>query len=129
MDNSTQEWKKFFFMKQCSKTLIIFADMLESLQIKMIQDDFEKFILDLKNKNKPLDFELFTRFSSSLLNFYMGSNLLLQIDKMEATKLLCRLFNAGFKNRISVEDIQQLEEFILQDPSLDYSLLQPVFGL
>ncbi|MFZ4260598.1 hypothetical protein ACFRAE_01040 [Sphingobacterium sp. HJSM2_6] len=103
--------------------------MLENTQKKMIQDDFEKFILDLKSKNRPLDFELFTKFSSSLLNFYMGSNLLLPVDKLEATKLLCRLFNAGFKNSITNADIQQLEQFILQDPSLDYSLLQPVFGL
>ncbi|GEM69596.1 hypothetical protein SMI01S_32020 [Sphingobacterium mizutaii NBRC 14946 = DSM 11724] len=103
--------------------------MLTETQQDMINGDFEKFFKDLKSKGKTLDFELFGDYAASILNFYVGSSLLTNQEKAESALLLVRLFNAGLGNVISAADQQEIATVIQQDPTLNYSIIQPVFDL
>ncbi len=95
----------------------------------MIQNDFEKFFKSLSRKGKNLDFEIFGEYASSILNFYVGSALLTPQEKEAGANLLTQLFNAGLGNVISLSDLNEISNVIVQDPTLDYSLIQPVFDL
>ncbi|MEI5985610.1 MULTISPECIES: hypothetical protein [Sphingobacterium] len=102
--------------------------MLTTTQKNMIQDDFEKFIKHLGAERRGLDFQLFGEYAGSILNFYVGSSLLSLAEKPEAALQLSKLFNAGMKNIISATDLQEIAEAISQDTTLNYSVIQPVFG-
>lgn len=95
----------------------------------MLQDDFEKFLKALKQKGSNLDFSLFGIYTGSILNFYVGSAVIAVEDKQEAALQLCHLFNAGLGRVISKSDLKEMAEAISQDTTLDYSVIQPVFGL
>lgn len=95
----------------------------------MLQDDFEKFLNSLQQKGSNLDFSLFGIYAGSILNFYVGSAVIAVEDKQEAALQLCHLFNAGLGRVISKSDLKEMAEAISQDTTLDYSVIQPVFGL
>lgn len=95
----------------------------------MLQDDFEKFLNSLQQKGSNLDFSLFGIYAGSILNFYVGSAIIAVEDKQEAALQLCHLFNAGLGRAISKSDLKEMAEAISQDTTLDYSVIQPVFGL
>ncbi len=101
--------------------------MLTATQINMIQGDFEKFLTFLRSQKRVLDFDVFGEYAGSVLNFYLGSALIISADKVEAAKVLTNLFNMGLKNIISKEDVLEIAESIAQDTSLDYTILQPIF--
>lgn len=93
----------------------------------MIQSDFEKFFRSLQKQNKILDFELFGKYGSSILNFYVGSSLLNVQQKSEASHYLCGLFNAGLGNIISTNDLMEISDVIFKDQTLDYGIINSVF--
>lgn len=95
----------------------------------MLQDDFEKFLKALHLKGGNLDFSLFGIYSGSILNFYVGSSVIAIEDKQEAALQLCDLFNAGLGKVISKADLKEMASAISQDTTLDYAVIQPVFGL
>jgi len=103
--------------------------MLNPVQKNMLQDDFEKFLKALQQKGSNLDFSLFGIYAGSILNFYVGSAVIAVEDKQEAALQLCHLFNAGLGRVISKSDLKEMAEAISQDTTLDYSVIQPVFGL
>ncbi len=102
--------------------------MLTAAEKNMIQGDFEKFLQHLKQNKLSLSFDSYGDYAVSVLNFYVGSSLLKPADKREAAQFLTQLFNAGFQNRISQADIQEIAESIAQDPTLEYQFLQPIFS-
>ncbi|WP_160366792.1 hypothetical protein [Sphingobacteruim zhuxiongii] len=119
--------RRFIFGILKSIGNVYFCEMLTATQTNMIQGDFEKFLTFLRSQKRGLDFDVFGDYAGSVLNFYMGSSLIIPADKLEAAKELTNLFNAGLKNIISKEDVLEIAESIAQDTSLDYSILQPIF--
>lgn len=103
--------------------------MLTQIQQDMIRGDFEKFLNSLRSKKRSIDFDLFGEYAVSILNFYVGSSLLTIQEKSDAADILVRLFNAGLGNRISHSDLKEIAASVIQDPTLDYSIIQPVFDL
>ena len=94
----------------------------------MIQGDFEKFFKSLEKQHKILDFELFGVYGASILNFYVGSSLINNQQKNEASQYLSTLFNAGLGNVITKEDLLEISATIYKDPTIDYSIINVVFG-
>ena len=91
--------------------------------------DFEKYMQYILQLNAPFTLEAFVAFSTSLVNFYTGSQLIATSERNESALFLCRLFNAGLGNQINEEDLKQISALIVADQgSLDYTLLQPVFS-
>lgn len=94
----------------------------------MIRTDFEKFFKHLTTQQKTLDFEVFGSYAVSVLNFYVTSGCLDLKEKQSGCQYLIQLFNAGLGNRISPEDQLEIATVILNDPTLDYSVIGPVFN-
>ncbi|WP_437921372.1 hypothetical protein [Sphingobacterium sp. LRF_L2] len=97
-------------------------------QQEMIVGDFEKFMRYMLAQHKPFSLEIFVSFATSLVNFYQGSNLIRAEQRHEAAFILAHSFNAGIGQQISTEDLQQIVEIIITDLTVDYSILNPIFG-
>ncbi len=93
----------------------------------MIQSDFEKFVKYQMKAFGSFDFQRFGHYAASILNFYVGSSLLLLEEKLDAAWFLTTLYNKGMRNRISDEDMREMAAIFSKDPTLDYSVIQPVF--
>ncbi|WP_103907512.1 hypothetical protein [Sphingobacterium lactis] len=102
--------------------------MLTKEQHSMITGDFEKFFKSLQAQNQPFTFEVFGEFAASILNFYVGSGLILLADKLEGAELLVKSFNAGLGNVITSADQKEIAVSVAQDPTLNYQLIQSIFG-
>lgn len=94
----------------------------------MIQGDFEKFFKSIQKQNRTFDFELFGLYGASILNFYVGSSLITNQQKSEASQHLCTLFNAGLGNIITKDDLVEISTTLVKDPTIDYSIINLVFG-
>ena|SRR5690606_15005361 len=97
-------------------------------QKKMVVGDFEKFMQHILHQGNEFTLEMFIKFGTSLVNFYTGSQLITSIDRKPTGLLLVTCFNKGIGNRISDKDLDEISDFIISDSSLDYSILNPIFG-
>lgn len=95
-------------------------------QQEMIIRDFEKYMHYTTQYNIPFTLERFVTFATSLVNFYSGSSLI--TDRKESALLLSRSFNKGIGNRITQEDLDQIADLIISDPTVDYSILNLIFS-
>lgn len=100
--------------------------MTTELQKMMVQD-FEKYMRYLSQNRIPFTLETFVTFATSLVNFYSGSQLITPSERKDAALVLSGSFNAGIRNQITKEDLDQIAEMIISDPTLDYSILSPIF--
>lgn len=100
---------------------------MEAKLHQTIQTDFEKFVQFRLKQYLGVDFAVFGEYATSVLNFYVGSKLLSNEDKMEAAYFLTQLFNKGLGNKISAEDMIEIAAALIQDATLDYSILHPIF--
>lgn len=101
---------------------------MTTAQQEMITQDFERYIAYVVKQQISFDFPAFLTFSSSLLNFYIGSSLLKVPEKEAAGLFLGNLYNKGLGNRISDEDISSLALLITEDPHIDYAIIQAIFN-
>lgn len=96
-------------------------------QQDMIIGDFEKYMRHALATAQVFSLESFINFASSLVNFYQGSNLIIEAERIETALILSKSFNAGMRNQISDEDIKSIVELIISDLEIDYSILNPIF--
>ena len=94
----------------------------------MIIGDFEKYMHHVLLQKRPFTLETFVSFATSLTNFYSGSQLIDTAERKDTALILSKSFNKGMGNRITDADLDQLSELIISDPTLDYSILNPIFG-
>ncbi|WON93371.1 MULTISPECIES: hypothetical protein [unclassified Sphingobacterium] len=92
-----------------------------------LRSDFEKMMRYCLQKNGDFGFNLFGDYAVSALNFYVGSSILPPNEKREAALFLADLYNAGIRNAISPEDLQEIADVLTQDATLNYQLLAPIF--
>jgi len=97
-------------------------------QKDMAIHDFEKFMRYAIQYEQGLSFEIFVSFSTSLINFYQGSDLIKEAERNEIASILSHAFNAGMGNRISDEDLEEISALIISDRTIDYSVLNPIFA-
>lgn len=101
--------------------------MIEKKTQNLIKQDFEKFMRHRMRSPQGFSLETFVDFGVSLLNFYLGSSLLVRSEKTAAALYLCTLFNGGLKQKIPAEDLQKIADMIVEDQTLDYQMLTPIF--
>lgn len=94
----------------------------------MIVNDFEKFMRYALQQTTPYTIDTFITYSTSLVNFYTGSKLITTAERQQVALELTKRFNAGVGNIITTEDLMEIANLIISDPTLDYSILNPIFG-
>lgn len=92
-----------------------------------LRSDFEKMMRHSLQKSGEFGFYIFGDYAVSVLNFYVGSSILLPEDKHEAALFLANLYNAGVRNRISQKDLHEIAEVVAGDPTLNYQVIAPIF--
>lgn len=102
--------------------------MLEQKKRDTIRADFEKYMRHVLDVRIDFNLETLVSFASSLVNFYAGSNVIGHTEKSDAALYIVQLFNGGLQQKISEEDIEKLKDLVLEDQSIDYQLLAPVFS-
>ncbi len=90
--------------------------------------DFEKYMRFTLQHKQGFTLENFIFFATSLINFYQGSNLIGEADRIDIALILSRSFNAGISNRITNDDLHEIVHLIISDSTIDYSILNPIFG-
>ncbi|MDR0263202.1 MAG: hypothetical protein LBJ04_08235 [Sphingobacterium sp.] len=93
----------------------------------ILRADFEKMMRYCLQKNGDFGFNMFGEYAVSVLNFYVGSGILSLDQKREAALFLANLYNAGIRNAISPEDLEEIADVLKQDATLNYQLLAPIF--
>lgn len=107
---------------------VIFVLMLDQHKRDIVRGDFEKYMRYILENKRPFDLETLVSFASSLVNFYLGSKVIVEKEKADAATYIVLLFNGGLSQKISDEDIAKLKDLILDDNSLDYANLAPIFS-
>ncbi len=97
-------------------------------QRDMAISDFEKYMRFALQHKQGFTLEKFVTFAISLINFYQGSNLISEGDRGDIALIISQSFNAGIGNRISSDDLKEIAELIISDSTIDYSVLNPIFG-
>lgn len=92
-----------------------------------LRSDFEKMMRYSLQKNGDFGFAIFGDYAASVLNFYVGSSILMQNEKPEAALFLANLYNAGIKHVINEQDLQEIAHVLAQDPTLKYQVIAPIF--
>lgn len=92
-----------------------------------LRSDFEKMMRYSLQKNGDFGFSIFGDYATSVLNFYVGSSILTLAEKRDAALFLANLYNAGIKNAIDQQDLQEIADVLAQDPTLNYQVLAPIF--
>lgn len=101
--------------------------MMTNEMKKMIVSDFEKLMRYTVQQNILFTIDTFITYSVSLVNFYTGSKLITEQERYMTAMQLTERFNAGIGNRITDKDLQEIANLITSDPTLDYSILNPIF--
>lgn len=101
--------------------------MLDITKKDMIRTDFEKFFKSLKVRVEGLSFEVFGSYSASVLNFYVSNGLIENTEKQLAGEYLVHLFNAGYGNRISLQDRTTITQLIIDNSDMDYTVIRAIF--
>jgi len=94
----------------------------------MLKSDFEKFMNHSLRQGKGFGFEEFSDYTTSVLNFYVGSSIFMTTDKEDAAYYLCQLYNRGIQNIMTVADMRELATALAGDPTLNYAVLNPIFA-
>lgn len=94
----------------------------------MAIQDFEKFMRHAIQHEHGFSFDIFVSFSTSLINFYQGSNLIKESERKDTALILSQAFNAGMGNRITADDLEEISTLIISDRTIDYSILNPIFA-
>ncbi|TDS17336.1 hypothetical protein [Sphingobacterium paludis] len=97
-------------------------------QRDMAIQDFEKFMRNAIQHEQGFSFDIFISFSTSLINFYQGSNLIKESERKDTALILSQAFNAGMGNRITADDLDEISTLIISDRTIDYSILNPIFA-
>ena len=92
-----------------------------------LKSDFEKFMRHSMHVSGAFGFDVFGDYVTSVLNFYVGSSVLTLEEKVNAAFYLCQLYNKGLKNMMSVTDMKEMSIEFANDPTLDYTVLSPIF--
>ncbi|WP_270090622.1 hypothetical protein [Sphingobacterium sp. SYP-B4668] len=92
-----------------------------------LKTDFQKFMTYCLGTNGGFGFEEFGDYTTSVLNFYVGSSVLKISEKEAAAYYLCQLYNQGIQNVMSRSDMEELAHELAGDPTLEYAVLRPIF--
>lgn len=92
-----------------------------------LRSDFEKMMRYCLQKNGDFGFNVFGDYAVSVLNFYVGSSILPLNEKRAGALFLVNLYNAGIRNAITPEDVEEIADVLTQDKTLNYPLLAPIF--
>jgi hypothetical protein len=95
---------------------------------EILKSDFEKYMRFAVQSTTGFGFDVFGEYAVSVLNFYVGSAILNYQNKIEGSLYLLELYNIGIGGVITKEDREELAQVFAQDPTLDYSVLKPIFG-
>ncbi|UIR57150.1 hypothetical protein LZQ00_04880 [Sphingobacterium sp. SRCM116780] len=93
---------------------------------EMIKSDFEKYMRFALTSTR-FGFDVFGEYAVSVLNFYIGSNILTFSNKLEGAIYLVELYNVGLGGVMSNDDMKELAQVFAHDPTLDYSIIKPIF--
>ncbi|CAM3482256.1 hypothetical protein SPPR111872_02735 [Sphingobacterium prati] len=104
-----------------------FSFLMKDTTKEILRSDFEKMMRHALQKNGDFGFHIFGDYAASVLNFYVGSAILALVEKREAALFLASLYNAGIKNAINQQDLQEIADVLAQDPTLNYQVLAPIF--
>ena len=100
--------------------------MKQELQ-NTLKSDFEKYMHYAMKSGKGYGFEVFGDYVTSVLNFYVASSILNFENKLEASIFITELYNRGLGGVMNSEDVKELAQVFAQDPTLDYSIIKPIF--
>jgi hypothetical protein len=95
---------------------------------KQLEGDFERYMLKFYTKYQRFSIEDFGSFASSILNYNVQNHLIDSNIKKEYAYFLTTLYNKGIGNRITEEHLQVIAEAIASDSSVDFAVIQELFG-
>lgn len=95
---------------------------------KQLENDFERYIFKFYTKYQRFSIEDFGKFASSILNYNVQNHLIDPKIKREYAYFLTTLYNKGIGNRITEEHLQVIAEAISSDSSVDFTVIQELFG-
>jgi hypothetical protein len=95
---------------------------------KQLASDFERYMFKFYTKYQRFSIEDFGKFASSILNYNVQNHLIDPKIKREYAYFLTTLYNKGIGNRISEEHLQVIAEAISSDSSVDFTVIQELFG-
>ncbi|HLS37845.1 MAG TPA: hypothetical protein VK023_06190 [Sphingobacterium bovisgrunnientis] len=95
---------------------------------KQLESDFERYMFKFYTKYQRFSIEDFGKFASSILNYNVQNHLIDQKIKKEYAYFLTTLYNKGIGKRITEEHLQVIAESISSDSSVDFTVIQELFG-
>jgi hypothetical protein len=95
---------------------------------KQLESDFERYMFKFYTKYQRFSIEDFGKFASSILNYNVQNHLIDQKIKKEYAYFLTMLYNKGIGKRITEEHLQVIAESISSDSSVDFTVIQELFG-
>lgn len=97
---------------------------MDILVRKQLEQEFELYMYGLFNESKRFSLEDFGSFATTVLNYYISNNRMVESDKIEAAYYLTSLYNKGIGNRITEDHLQLISKTIADDSSVDFIVLQ-----
>ncbi len=91
-----------------------------------LQHDFEVYMKAQVRTHDGLSLQHFVDFATSLCNYYRTNAFLKTTEKEPAARYLCALFNRGLKQPIDAEDVHTITALIIEDQTVDYTILKPI---
>lgn len=95
---------------------------------KQLEKDFEQYMIKFYTKFQRFSIEDFGKFASSVLNYNVQNHLIDPRIKKEYAYFLTTLYNKGIGNRITEEHLQLIAQAIAVDSTVDFSVIQELFG-
>ena len=102
--------------------------MIDFETSNLLARDFEKYMLMFYTKHKRFTLEDFGSFASTVLNFSVQNQQINSGLKKEYAYFLTTLYNKGMGNRIIEEHLQVIAQAIAADSSIDFSIIQDLYG-
>ncbi|HLQ99428.1 MAG TPA: hypothetical protein VK102_03560 [Sphingobacterium sp.] len=94
---------------------------------KQLRLDFEKYMRYCLQTKSNFSLEDFASFASTIINFSSSDKSGINQDKENKSDYLLQLYNAGLRNRITKEDLQELKTIILSDPGIDFEIINLLY--
>lgn len=105
--------------------MLLFMDKQIEIQLKK---DFEKYMLSFYNEFKRFSLEDFGLFATTVVNYYINNKAIPLENRQDAAYFLTSLYNKGIGSRITEEHLQQISKAIASDFTIDFTVVQRVFG-
>lgn len=94
---------------------------------KQLRVDFEKYMRYCLQTKSNFSLEDFVSFASTIINFSSSDISSTKQDKEGKSDYLLQLYNAGLRNRITKEDLQEIKAVILSDPGIDFEIINLLY--